>query len=639
MRSRVHYLCRVAWVVVAVLPLVEGRAADMPATAGVRPGSFGTNDAIAHPAPPGTKPQAAPGAQAPVLQATNSVPVRPAPALKALAPVKANRLLKPEVVTLARARELASQGKDAEALRICDELIRKGSFDSREALRQKGYCLHRLGRYADACLCWEFLLRGRGTQSADDDIALMLASTYAFTLHDPAKGEKHYQRLLKQTPRSKCLPEARYQYAGTRYLARDYTNAVSMFEAYLRDYPGSVHEGKVNEYLDLCNKALESRELDAMRVAMKADEPSPPPVAPKTRQQRTLDEGEALFARKLYKEAYKTYQEVAYDTFGGERTAAVYRMGQCCSELGKDQEAIRHWEESATLGSRDTNTFYAVHSLKALGDTYFDKLAQEEPAMKAYRKLVATYPDDTLVPEVMEKIGIIYLYEGKPEEAKPIFESLRSATPSDPNEPPSGLDRLIALCVGRNAKQLPDLKMTARRNQGTVALRKGDIFFTARRYEEALKAYNTVETLSKGSEDSARALMQAGRCYRQLGEFRKALECYNHFLVTYRRSSLADDVLMRKASIDCLLEDQGGMTECYKRILNEYPDGDMAWQAQLSLATMAYWSRDWVKALKLHEEFVQKYPNSPCIELVVSKRLPEIKAALDAKKAPQMKKA
>jgi hypothetical protein len=133
--------------------------------------------------------------------------------------------------------------------------------------------------------------------------------------------------------------------------------------------------------------------------------------------------------------------------------------------------------------------------------------------------------------------------------------------------------------------------------------------------------------------------MQVGRCYRQLGEFRKALECHNHFLVTYRRSSLADDVLMRIAALDCLLENQAGMAECYKRILKEYPDGDMAWQAQLSLATMAYWSRDWVKALKLHEEFVRKFPGSPCIELVVAKRLPEIKAALGAKKAPQTKKA
>ena len=42
-------------------------------------------------------------------------------------------------------------------------------------------------------------------------------------------------------------------------MARDYTNAITLFEAYQRDYPGSVHEGKVNEYLELCNKALEQR--------------------------------------------------------------------------------------------------------------------------------------------------------------------------------------------------------------------------------------------------------------------------------------------------------------------------------------------------------------------------------------------
>ena len=616
MVNNVTFYGAVVWIALVVLPLETVQSASMQGNGAVASIPIRTNSS----------------AEQNSLPVTNRLQTG-----KALSSSLVAAASKHEIASLSLVKEMTGQGKETEAIRVCDELIRKGSFDVREALRQKGLCLHRLGRLSEACLCWEYMLRGRMAQSKDDDILLKLASTYAFSLRQPAKAEKYYQYLLKQQPPGKYFPDAQYQYAGIRYVAKDYTNAMVLFQKHQRDFPGSVYAEKVNEYLGLCKKAIEAQEMVVMSAKVKADEEAPR-VVKKSRTQQEFEEAEALFMRKLYKEAFKTYQAVANDSYCHERNAAIYRMGQCCSELGKDEEAIRHWGKIVKPRLGETNTQYAVQSLKAIGDAYFDKLADDESAMKYYRKLVATYPEDSLIPAVMEKIGIIYLYQGKMEEAKPVFEALRPATP-DPNEPPTGLDRLIALCNGQAAPQLPDLKVVARDNRATVALRKADIFFTAKRYEEALHAYKTAESLVKGSEDSARALMQVGRCYRQLGEFQKALECYNHFLVTYRRSSLADDVLMRIASLDCLLANQAGMTECYRRILKEYPDGDMAWQAQLSLATMAYWSRDWAKALKLHEEFVQKFPGSPCIELVVAKRMPEIKAALGAKKAPQTKKA
>ena len=81
-----------------------------------------------------------------------------------LAPVS----IRTESASITRAIELAEKGKDEEAIRVCDELIRKGDFNARLALEQKGACLYRLGRFSDACVCWELMLNGRMPQAKDE---------------------------------------------------------------------------------------------------------------------------------------------------------------------------------------------------------------------------------------------------------------------------------------------------------------------------------------------------------------------------------------------------------------------------------------------------------------------------------------
>ena len=64
----------------------------------------------------------------------------------------------------------------------------------------------------------------------------------------------------------------------------------------------------------------------------------------------------------------------------------------------------------------------------------------------------------------------------------------------------------------------------------------------------------------------------------------------------------------------------------FREILAAHPDGDQAETAFLYLATVAWWTGEWVAAERLHRAFLAKYPDSPFKEEFLTLRLPAIAA-------------
>ena len=164
---------------------------------------------------------------------------------------------------------------------------------------------------------------------------------------------------------------------------------------------------------------------------------------------------------------------------------------------------------------------------------------------------------------------------------------------------------------------------------------RGDLLFANGDYDKARQIYERVGTGSKDLETGARAWLQAGRCWNCLHQFDKALSCYERFQASpYDKSEFADDALLRAGVIYVgpLRQSRKGKA-LYERILDRYPGGDYAEMAELYLCTLAYWEKDWQTALRRHEAFLRRYPNSPNAWFVRRERLPVIRAALTGKKA------
>ena len=119
--------------------------------------------------------------------------------------------------------------------------------------------------------------------------------------------------------------------------------------------------------------------------------------------------------------------------------------------------------------------------------------------------------------------------------------------------------------------------------------------------------------------------MQRGRCLARLNKPEKALDAYDRFRTEYRRSAWADDALLR-AGVLCAgpLGDAKRAGGYFREILAAHPDGDQAEAAFLYLATLAWWNGEWAEAGRLNRAFLEKYPDSPFREEILSVRLPAI---------------
>ncbi len=275
-----------------------------------------------------------------------------------------------------------------------------------------------------------------------------------------------------------------------------------------------------------------------------------------------------LFEAKDYEKALKAFQDIRRGFPISEKDEkALFLTGRCHARLGQDDKAVAAWNEIVLKSRGRPQSEYADDSLLALGNLYLHTRGEPEKALPYYKALRETMPESELIEESEHQLGLILFYQGKTKEALAIFEREREAKPQDTNAPPDSLTRLIEACRGERS-YTPDFVETPKGRQAAAHIRRGDVFFTAKDYAKARKAYEQAEGLAPGTEEGAYALMQAGRCWNQLGQFRRALRCYELFLKQYQYSSWADDALLRAAVIHVgPLNDGKSGAKMYRTIL------------------------------------------------------------------------
>jgi tetratricopeptide (TPR) repeat protein len=536
--------------------------------------------------------------------------------------------------TMPQAMQLFQAGRFTESRKVCDELILRGgkNRDVQEALYLKGKCCQALKQYTEAVACWEDLLKKGFANPRQEDAMLELAKTYAFDLNQPEPALNLYDRFFKKFPASKRLMEARYQECGLYYQQDKPEQAKAKFQRFLKEYPDSYLNVEVRKMIDLCDTKL--------AAVKKAAEPKQKPAEMThssgsliedsvAKLNQTVAGAEELFKDKQYEGALKAYQDIRRSfSASAKDELALFRIGQCFANMGQDDKAVTAWKEIITKSRGKPGSEYADDSLLALGDLYLQSIGEPEKALECYQTLIGTVPESELIPQAEHQLGLVYFYQGKMNEAQTIFEKEREITPQDTNAPPDSLTRLIEACNG-DRRYAPEYTETVQGQRANTQLRRGDVYFTAKDYEKAKQAYGKAERLAPGSEEAAYALMQAGRCYNQLGQPQRALGCYKQFLDKYKSSQWADDALIRAGVIYVgPLNDRKSGIKMYETILDKYPNSNEADQAQIHIASLAYWAEDWKKALELHEKFLMNYPDSRFAFYVKKERIPTIMKAL-----------
>lgn len=81
----------------------------------------------------------------------------------------------------------------------------------------------------------------------------------------------------------------------------------------------------------------------------------------------------------------------------------------------------------------------------------------------------------------------------------------------------------------------------------------GETFSMQGKYADAIEAYRKVDGIDPSGTNSAASLLQAGRCFEQLGRTRQASICYDHLLSRFGESQYAAEASQRLASLEKII--------------------------------------------------------------------------------------
>jgi outer membrane protein assembly factor BamD (BamD/ComL family) len=79
------------------------------------------------------------------------------------------------------------------------------------------------------------------------------------------------------------------------------------------------------------------------------------------------------------------------------------------------------------------------------------------------------------------------------------------------------------------------------------------------------------------------------------------------------------------------LRDMASGAKMYTTLLERYPESNEAETAQYHLATLAYWKKDWDKALSLYRQVVETWPDGRYAEFIAEQRAPELASLMKTK--------
>lgn len=464
-------------------------------------------------------------------------------------------------------------------------------------------------KYDDAIKIWESLLKsGRGPA---DRIGLAVAETVGFKKSDFPRALLLYEGWLKAHPSSPLREKAEYQHAGVLWAAGRLADAVAAFTAFLARYPSGCFCGEAEKMLvhvkaDLaCRLAAEKKTAAAVGGQLASD----------------LDSAEALVRDGRYADAlhlFARFRGRQYDPLWGR---AWYGYGVSLRALDEPGRALSAWDEVVRQAALFTNTLCAAESRRARADTLFGDLAEPERALSEYRAIRADLSPEAEDPALEKQIALSLLALGRGEEARPVFEAFRKKESSDPLRV-RYWDGLISLC-GRPATAAAARPPGER--EAARLCKVADVQFASGVWNKAAALYFKASRSAPGSETAAWSQMQRGRCLARLNKFSKALNVYDTFKKEYSKSAWADDALLR-AGVLCAgpLGDARRGENYFREILEEHPGGDRAETAFLYLATLAWWNGEWTEAERLNKAFLEKYPDSPLKEEILTARLPAI---------------
>ncbi|UCF98768.1 MAG: tetratricopeptide repeat protein [Spirochaetaceae bacterium] len=401
-----------------------------------------------------------------------------------------------------------------------------------------------------------------------NDHALLLKGMVEENLSQWAAARESYQRILSRDSARELWPEALYRFGGLALRASDYTDALTAFSRIIVEFSASPYAAEAVFFVGECHfflgryteaersfrsvlasePPLEQWETSLYRLALILQELGRSAQAlemctelerrfPRSRYRDSLArlKADLLFDLKRYPEAFDAYGKSLQAGIGMEERQVIYynmglaaflsgdlrrcleplekalqgrpeiaeqslfRLSAAQAELGLVQLAADHFEEFLRRYPSSQRREEATRILAAL---YFEN-GDSDKAEPLYTKLITRYPDSSYQDEYLFKRGSTQLQRGS-----------------------AGSEQTAALAAALKdfytlIERWPDSPYLAESsyNIGYIYSRRGE-------YKRASPFFEDVLQAEPSPELAGRAILAAGVCAFNAGEYEQAIEWF-----------------------------------------------------------------------------------------------------------------
>jgi len=389
------------------------------------------------------------------------------------------------------------------------------------------------------------------------------------------QAAKQFGQMVAKYPKYRLTKIAAFQQALCMLFDKKLQEALDMFKAYSKAYPGDKRSAEANRMTAQCLTGLDKHtEAAKLLTALAGDTASVSDevlyeLAWAQRESDALDPAIASYRRlikeypktaklvaaraeladllydkkKQYKEAAELLVAVLADKSADAKTLLVshYRLGWCYQNTGDSVNEAKTFADFATKYPKDATTASALYQA---GSAY-TKLGKWDLAAVQFTKLLTSFAKHELAAQSHIQLGKVQAQAAKYDESRKSYQGFLAKFPKHK------LAYLAKFGIGwsyESQKKYEEARkwyaqVEELHNGPTAARAKfqiGETYFAEGKHERAARELIAVDAVYAYPEWSARALLEAGRAFGAAKQNDMAKKQYEACIKKYPKSKSAE---------------------------------------------------------------------------------------------------
>lgn len=299
--------------------------------------------------------------------------------------------------------------------------------------------------------------------------------------------------------------------------------------------------------------------------------------------------GNCLFQLGRYPEAAKTLAAML-EAFPASSIAdkAAYWLGEAYYQAGKHASALDAYRRSLGAAPRGDYAPYALYSIATIEST-----SDPERAVVTYKRLLDEFPNSTLTPDAIYRMGQVLETLGRLDEAHVAYSRVIAQHPaSEPAAYAAAGIASVQFARGDYALAAQSyLKLAEAHPDDAGAcvwmLRAGDALLSAEDYDGAAVAYARVAE-GADTQCAATAAYLKGVAYQGGGHDAEAIAAFEHVRTEYPEHPSIAEVNLRLGALYYTGERLGEAWAAYEAAVASSADPDIVLEARYGAAWTAY---------------------------------------------------